>query len=101
MGHRNRVDQSQAILSVFGIKPKSVSSTVEFIREISREMGERGWKSVICYAQPPVDEVVRHLALANVTLEVLPEPWRAGRLQIATFWRLLRRYRPRILHLHF
>jgi glycosyltransferase involved in cell wall biosynthesis len=94
-------NDTPVILSVFGIDPKSVSCTVELIHEISLQLGEQGWKSVICYAQPPVDEVRRHLALPNVTLEVMAQPWIAGRQQAITFWRLLRRYRPRIVHLHF
>src|SRR5436309_2646108 len=72
-----------------------------YARELSVQLAARGWNSVLCFLEPPVEPVRRFLEAPNVTLDVAPDTpslsWSAAR----GIFRLLRRYRPRILHLHF
>ena len=78
-----------------------IGGTETFARELSLQLGQRGWKSVLCFESKPSEEVAKFLDLPNVTLEVLEDPaggnWAASK-QLAA---LLRRYEPEILHLHF
>ena len=91
----------QTVVSVFGVQPLRIGGTETFARELSLQLGQRGWKSVLCFESKPAEEVARFLDLPNVTLEVLEDSngfnWK-GTSELAT---LLRRHKPEILHLHF
>lgn len=91
----------RTVVSVFGVKPFRIGGTETFARELSLQLNERGWQSVLCFLKEPPDEVRRFLDLPNVKIEVLEKStdlnWDATR----TLATLLRRYRPEILHLHF
>jgi glycosyltransferase involved in cell wall biosynthesis len=89
------------ILSVFGVKPLRIGGTETFARELSLQLGERGWKSVLCFLAEPAEEVRRFLDLPNVSLEVLANStdgsWDARR----DLKRMMRKQGPEILHLHY
>ena len=89
------------VVSVFGVQPIRIGGTETFARELSLQLGQKGWKSVLCFESEPSEEVANCLSLPNVTLEVLKDPtdfnWAATK-QLAS---ILRRYRADILHLHF
>lgn len=89
------------LLSVFGVEPLRIGGTETFARELSLQLGERGWKSVLCFLSEPTDEVRAFLDLPNISFEVLKNStngdWRAAR----NLTPILRRYSPEILHLHF
>lgn len=91
----------RTVVSVFGVKPFRIGGTETFARELSLQLHERGWKSVLCFLKAPPDDVRRFLDLSNVSLEVLEDStnlnWRATR----TLAEILRRHKPEILHLHF
>ena len=91
----------RTVVSVFGVKPFRIGGTETFARELSLQLNDRGWKSVLCFLKPPPDEVRQFLALPNVSLEVLENStaanWRSARALAA----ILRRHKPEILHLHF
>lgn len=91
----------QTVVSVFGVSPARIGGTETFARELSLQLHERGWKSVLCFLREPTDEVRRFLDLPNVSLEVLENStdlnWGATR----ALARILRRHKPEILHLHF
>jgi glycosyltransferase involved in cell wall biosynthesis len=78
-----------------------IGGTETFARELSLQLGRKGWKSVLCFETEPPQDVAAFLSLPNVTLEVLKDPtdfnWGATK-QLAN---LLRRYSADILHLHF
>ena len=78
-----------------------IGGTETFARELSLQLGRQGWDSVLCFETEPPADVASFLTLPNVTLEVLKEPtdfnWPATR----QLRKILRRYRPDILHLHF
>ena len=78
-----------------------IGGTETFARELSLQLGRKGWKSVLCFETEPPQDVAEFLSLPNVAIEVLKDPtdfnWGATK-QLAS---ILRRYRADILHLHF
>ncbi|HEV7744036.1 MAG TPA: glycosyltransferase family 4 protein [Pyrinomonadaceae bacterium] len=90
-----------AVVSVFGVKPFRIGGTETFARELSLQLQERGFKSVLCFLKEPPEEVRRFLDLPNVSLEVLENStdlnWGASK----TLSQIIRRHNPQILHLHF
>jgi Glycosyltransferase len=89
------------LVSVFGIEPHRIGGTETFARELSQQLGELGWKSVLCFLSEPTDSVRRFLNLPNTSIEVYATSqdgvWKTGR-NLAT---IMRRHRPEIFHLHF
>jgi len=89
------------LLSVFGVKPLRIGGTETFARELSLQLGEHGWKSVLCFLSEPTEEVRRFLDLPNISLEVLAnstnENWNTRR----NLMRIISAHRPEKLHLHF
>ena len=45
-----------------------------FARELSCQLAERGWKSVLCFQSEPTEEVKRFLDLPNVSINVYAGP---------------------------
>ena len=72
-----------------------------FARELSAQLAECGWQSVLCFLDEPTDEVRRFLSLPNVTFEVLPASTNGGRNALRDLSHLLAKHRPDTLHLHF
>ena len=89
------------VVSVFGVEPKRIGGTETFARELSLQLDQRGWKSVLCFTGQPPEDVASFLSLPNVTLEVLKDSthfnWKATK-QLGS---ILRHYQADILHLHF
>ena len=89
------------LVSVFGVEPRRIGGTETFARELSLQLGERGWKSVLCFLSEPTEEVRRFLDLPNTSLDVYAttkdSSLKTGR-NLAT---ITRGHRPEILHLHF
>lgn len=89
------------LVSVFGVEPRRIGGTETFARELSVQLGERGWKSVLCFLSKPSEEVRRFLDLPNTSLGVYAtttdSSFKTGR-NLAT---ITRANRPDILHLHF
>jgi L-malate glycosyltransferase len=81
-----------AVLSVFD---------VTYARELSVQLARAGWRSVLCFATPPSEDVRRFLDLPSVSLEVVAD---LGGPKLAVMLRLagvLRRHQPRIVHFHY
>jgi glycosyltransferase involved in cell wall biosynthesis len=89
------------VVSVFGVEPIRIGGTETFARELSLQLGQKGWKSVLCFESEPPGDVARFLSLPNVTLEVLKDSADFNWTATKQLTRLLRDYRPDILHLHF
>ncbi len=88
-------------MSAFGVNPRRIGGVEMFARELSRQLGRHGWRSVLCFLAPPPEAVRQFLDLPNVALEVLPDPGRSSMRALRASAKLLRKYRPGILHLHF
>ncbi|HBB87850.1 MAG TPA: hypothetical protein DC047_09565 [Blastocatellia bacterium] len=89
------------LVSVFGIEPRRIGGTETFARELSLQLGERGWKSVLCFLSEPTEEVRRFLDLPNTSLGVYASV-KDGSLKTGrNLAGITRDHRPEILHLHF
>jgi len=91
----------KTVVSVFGIEPARIGGAEAYARELSIQLGERGWQSVLCFLKEPPESVRAYLELPNVSIEVIEESWRTRWRAIRGLARILRKYRPEILHLHF
>jgi glycosyltransferase involved in cell wall biosynthesis len=89
------------IVSVFGVEPNRIGGTETFARELSTQLGEGGWKSVLCFEKTPPADVAEFLELPNVTLEVLKAPTDFNLQATRDFAAIVRKHKPDILHLHF
>ena len=89
------------LVSVFGVEPRRIGGTETFARELSRQLGERGWKSVLCFSGEPSAEVRSFIDLPNSSFEVFADSKygaRNGRKNLAA---IISQHHPDILHLHF
>ena len=89
------------LVSVFGVEPRRIGGTETFARELSAQLGERGWQSVLCFLSEPTQEVRRFLELPNTSLGIYASA-KDGSLKTGrNLAGITRGYRPEILHLHF
>jgi glycosyltransferase involved in cell wall biosynthesis len=97
----NNSNHTRTLLSVFGVKPLRIGGTETFARELSMQLAERGWQSVLCFLSEPTPEVRQFLELPNTSFAVLENSTdgdRDARRNLAT---IMVRHRPEILHLHY
>jgi glycosyltransferase involved in cell wall biosynthesis len=92
---------SKTIVSVYGFEPFRIGGGESFIRELSLLLAARGWKNVVCFLSEPTPEVRAFLDLPNITIEVIRDVWQLKWQPTRDLARILRRYRPEILHLQF
>jgi glycosyltransferase involved in cell wall biosynthesis len=98
-GHHS--GRTPTLLSVFGVKPLRIGGTETFARELSMQLGERGWKSALCFLSEPTADIRKFLELPNVSFEVLADSTNGARDARRNLTRLMRKHRPDILHLHY
>lgn len=91
----------QTVVSVFGVKPFRIGGTETFARELSLQLHQHGWQSVLCFLAAPSPEVRRFLDLPNVSFEILENSTDVNWGATVGLVRILRRHKPQILHLHF
>jgi glycosyltransferase involved in cell wall biosynthesis len=89
------------VLSLFGVIPNKLGSQEAFARELSLQLAEHGWRSVLCFESTPPEAVGDYLGLPSVSLETLESPERMRWQTLRSFLGILRRHRPDILHLHY
>lgn len=89
------------IISVFGVQPLRIGGTETFARELSRQLAESGWQSVLCFQTEPPESVKDFLRAPNVHLEAEESLTTSNFQSLGDLRRLLQLYRPDILHLHF
>ena len=92
---------SPAVLSVFDVEPRFIGGTETYARELSLQLGRRGWRSVLCFVTPPTEDVRRFLDLPNVSVEVVANLQTSELGVIAQLARVLRRHGPQIVHFHY
>jgi glycosyltransferase involved in cell wall biosynthesis len=88
-------------VSVFGVDPRRIGGTEMFARELSRQLATHGWKSVLCFLSEPNDEVRRFLDLPNTSFDTLANSTNGNFKARMNLMRIIGKYRPEILHLHF
>jgi glycosyltransferase involved in cell wall biosynthesis len=89
------------LVSVFGVEPRRIGGTETFARELSLQLGARGWRSVLCFLSEPTEEVRGFLDLPNISLGVYAGAT-DGSLKISrNLAGIARNHRPEILHLHY
>jgi glycosyltransferase involved in cell wall biosynthesis len=86
---------------VFCVNPQRVGGVEMFARELSLQLGTFGWKSVLCFLDAPPENVGRFLAAPGVSIERLPGIDRLRWSVVRDMSRILRKYRPEIVHMHF
>jgi glycosyltransferase involved in cell wall biosynthesis len=89
------------LVSVFGVEPRRIGGTEMFAREVSAQLGEQGWQSVLCFLSEPEGEVRRFLELPNVSFATLPDSTEGGLPAYRDLYRILKQHRAHTLHLHF
>ena len=89
------------LVSIFEVEPLRIGGTETFARELSCQLAERGWKSVLCFQSEPIGEVKSFLDLPNVSLNVYADPTASTFQAGKGIARIIRAYRPDILHLHY
>ena len=92
---------SKTVLSVIGLDPVKISAAEIWFRELSEQLGCRGFTSVLCYLTEPREPIREFLQLSNVRLELLRNSCQLQWQPIRAFLELLRRHRPRIVHCHY
>jgi len=91
----------KTLMSVFGVEPRRIGGTEMFARELSKQLAEHGWRSVLCFLSEPADEVRAFLSLPNVSFEALPNSTNGNFAARMNLVRLMAKQHPQILHLHF
>ncbi|MDQ5845983.1 MAG: glycosyltransferase family 4 protein [Acidobacteriota bacterium] len=89
------------LVSVFGVEPRRIGGTETFARELSVQLGKRGWKSVLCFLSEPTEEVRQFLDLPNTALDVYATTKDGGLKTGKNLATITRGHRPDILHLHY
>jgi glycosyltransferase involved in cell wall biosynthesis len=91
----------RTLVSVFGVEPRRIGGTEMFARELSAQLGEQGWHSVLCFLSEPQGDVRRFLELPNVSFATLSDSTEGGWRTYLNLFRILKKHRAATLHLHF
>ncbi|MDQ1473705.1 MAG: L-malate glycosyltransferase [Bryobacterales bacterium] len=89
------------VLSLFGSNPQRIGGIESFARELSEQLNNAGWQSVLCFLSEPSDLVRRFLSGPNVAIETLPEASLIGWKVLRQTSQLMVKHRPGIVHTHF
>lgn len=96
-----RTFQNKTVVSVFGHAARRFGASEIFARELSVQLAERGWHSVLCFLEPPSETMRKFFDLPNVSLEVIEDCWQVSGRATVRLYQVLRQYRPGILHLYY
>jgi glycosyltransferase involved in cell wall biosynthesis len=91
----------ETIVSLFGVQPLRIGGIEFFTKELARQLAPHGWQSVAVFSSAPPPRVSEFLTAPNLVLEVVPELEYSPFKAVPGVAAVLRRYRPRIAHLHF
>src|ERR1700687_3665033 len=92
---------SPTALLVFGIEPIRIGGIELQARAQAEHLEAHGWKCVLAFHNVPKEPVLSYLSRSNVIWEALPNSWGSSRETALGLIRLVRKYRPRILHMQF
>lgn len=89
------------VVSVFGVEPRRIGGNENFARELSMQLAQNEWRSVLCFLTEPPADVRQYLSLPNVSIEILEDSLDGNLSAVSKLGKILRVYKPKILHLHF
>ena len=89
------------LVSVFGVDPVRIGGTETFARELSQQLAQHGWQSILCFQSQPSAEVHEFLSLPNVSIDIVDDASSQSWPTIKSFARVLKSHRPDVVHLHF
>jgi glycosyltransferase involved in cell wall biosynthesis len=90
-----------AVVTVYALSPRYIGGGENYARELSLQLAELGWQSVLCFLTPPSEEVRRYLDLPNVSFEVLDSGAAHPKLStVRKLSQILKRHDAKVLHLH-
>ena len=92
---------SNTVLSAFTLNPVRVGGIETYASELSAQLAEIGWKSVLVFLGPPSEEAKHLFALPNTRVEVVEGCGKLAWRPFRAMAKLLAEIRPRIMHLHF
>lgn len=90
---------SNTVVSILSHSPASIGGMEAFARELSAQLAQLGWRSVFVYCGNPPEKVKSFLGICD--LAVVEGCGTLAWRPICEVARLLREFRPRIVHLHF
>lgn len=88
-----------AVVSLLGLSPRYVGGSETYARELSRQLDSHGWKSILCFLEPPSDVVREYLNLPNVSIEIIGNAVEPNYRAFRDCLLILRLYRARIFHM--
>lgn len=87
------------VLSLFDLNPRKFGSLEEYTVALSRALQTRGWRCVLVFSHPVTPAIARYFEGTGAVFEVLEN---RGKLRLyLDLVRLLRKYRPGVIHFHF
>lgn len=90
------------VLLLVDLNLTRVGGVERTLRELSIQLMKRGWRSILCFPRNPSGSLTGLLAIPGTVLEAAPILFgKPGFRACLCFLRLVLRYRPRIVHLHF
>lgn len=93
--------EKPAVVSVFGVEPLRIGGTETYARELSAQLDQHGWRSVLSFVTPPPEEVRRFLDVPNLSVELLDYASGFKLGVLSKLAEILRRHKPKIVHFHY
>ncbi|HBO43920.1 MAG TPA: hypothetical protein DD670_08315 [Planctomycetaceae bacterium] len=95
------VTNRTTVVSLFALRPDVVGGIQLFAAELSRQLAEVGRQSVLVFLSAPTARVASLFDLPNTHVEIIEQCGTGTYGSTSRTLRLLRKYRPEIVHFHF
>jgi glycosyltransferase involved in cell wall biosynthesis len=89
------------VIAVFGVDPFRIGGVEIYVRELALQLAARNTRLVAVFTRKPSGLVAEYLTAPNLILEEIPALETGMLASAGPLAQLLRRYRPRVLHLQF
>jgi phosphatidylinositol alpha-1,6-mannosyltransferase len=89
------------VVAVFGVDPFRIGGVETYTRELARQLEARRAHLVAVFSKKPSGAVAEFLRAPNLTVEEIPRLEDRPVESVPAVAAILRRYRPRVLHLQF
>lgn len=93
--------KNNTVLSAFRLSPARVGGIETYARELSSQLADIGWESLLVFLTPPSGSAEKLYDLPNTRVEVIENCGQFAWSPLRSMARLLAEVRPRIMHLHF